>query len=61
MFKKHIQGVLKMYNYTNKVQIKPFELKRKDGKIVPASFYDNSDIETVSILNIKTLKTHAIN
>ena len=34
----------------------PFELKRKDGKIVTASFYDNSDIKTVSILNIKTLK-----
>ena len=38
------------------MQTEPFELKRKDSKIVTASFYDNSDIETVSILNIKTLK-----
>ena len=28
----------------------PFELKRKDGKIVTVSFYDNSDIENVKIL-----------
>ena len=45
-----------MYNYTNNVQIKPFELKRKDGKIVTAEFYNNSDIENVKILDIKTLK-----
>ena len=34
----------------------PFNLKRKDGKIVTVSFYDNSDIENVQILDIKTLK-----
>ena len=32
------------------------KLKRADGKIVAAIFYDNSDINTVDILDIKTLK-----
>jgi len=32
------------------------KLKRADGKIVDAVFYDNSDINTVKILDIKTLK-----
>ena len=32
------------------------KLKRADGKIVDAIFYDNSDINTVDILDIKTLK-----
>ncbi|MBR1626239.1 MAG: hypothetical protein IJ681_03750 [Bacteroidales bacterium] len=32
------------------------KLKRADGKIVDAIFYDNSDISTVDILDIKTLK-----
>ena len=32
------------------------KLKRADGKIVDAIFYDNSDINTIDILDIKTLK-----
>lgn len=32
------------------------KLRRADGKIVDAIFYDNSDISTVDILDIKTLK-----
>ncbi len=32
------------------------KLKRADGKIVDAIFYDNSDFDTVDILDIKTLK-----
>jgi len=31
-------------------------LKRKDNKVVPVTFYDISDINTVPILDIKTLK-----
>jgi len=31
-------------------------LKRKDNKVVPITFYDISDINTVPILDIKTLK-----
>ncbi len=41
-----------MSNITNQ----PLKLKRADGKIVDAVFYDNSDINTVKILDIKTLK-----
>lgn len=31
-------------------------LKRKDNKVVPVTFYNISDINTVPILDIKTLK-----
>ena len=36
--------------------LKPLKLTRKDGKIVEAIFYDNSDIVDVEILDIKKLK-----
>ena len=36
--------------------LKPLKLTRKDGKIVEAVFYDNSDITDVEILDIKKLK-----
>ena len=38
------------------IQTEPSALKRKDGKIVTASFYNNFDIENVEILDIKHLK-----
>ena len=38
------------------IDIEHFELKRKDSKIVTVSFYDNSEIANVKILDIKTLK-----
>ena len=36
--------------------IKPIKLTRQDGKIVDVTFYNNSDIENVEILDIKKLK-----
>jgi len=39
----------------NKI-IETITLKRKDNKVVPVVFYDNPDINTVPILDIKTLK-----
>ena len=40
--------------------LKPLKLTRKDGKIVVAVFYDNSDITDVEILDIKKLKFEGI-
>lgn len=34
----------------------PLKLMRKDGKMVDAVYYNNTDIENVEILNIKELK-----
>ena len=40
--------------------LKPLELKRKDGQIVEAILYDNSDIVEVKFLDIKKLKFEGI-
>jgi len=34
----------------------PLKLTRKDGKIVEVTFYNNSDVDRVEVLNIKKLK-----
>ena len=36
--------------------LEPMKLKRKDGKTVDVSFYNNFDIDEVEILDIKQLK-----
>lgn len=38
------------------IVLKPFELRRKDGKIVEAELYNFADIDSVEILDIKQLK-----
>ena len=40
----------------NKNHLETFDLIRNDGKIVKVDFYDNSDIQSVDILDIKSLK-----
>ena len=38
------------------VILEPIKLKRADGKVVDAIYYNNFDIDEVEILDIKNLK-----
>lgn len=44
----------------DKIIYEPLKLVRKDGKLIIATYYDNSDINEVEILNIKQLKFEGI-
>ncbi|MBO6181524.1 hypothetical protein J6O86_07550 [bacterium] len=40
----------------NRIVLEPIKLKRADGKVVDATYYNNFDIDEVEILDIKNLK-----
>ena len=40
--------------------LEPIELIRNDGKVVSATYYNNSDVSNIEILDIKNLKFEGI-
>lgn len=51
----HLRFYDKIYSMSN-VILEPIKLKRADGKVVDAVYYNNFDIDEVEILDIKNLK-----